>query len=249
MKKYLVGIALLVGSMLYGQITEEEKTKVLDRVQGNPLFVLQEGEKLFSYEPVEGWYKVRKMVRLKLSDVEGKLVNPGTVLRKTNGDSIGYTMVELRAKELKKVDEFRGKGWYEAILEGYLFKTKIKENSIQEKELTKVLAIRNRTEQPDAFRALAQDNNMEERKFGDLTAYVSREENKTLGEDKDFRLIMIFRNSTMPFAVITNNHSVELAKMKTEWEDGDFKVQYISKPSKDQQEIVQNTILYTFLAL
>ncbi len=249
MKKYLVGIALVFGSTLFGQVTEEEKTKVLDKIQGEPIFVLQEGEKLFSYEPEEGWYKVRKMVRLELSDVEGKLVNPSAVLRNTNGDSIGYSITELRVKEIKKIDEFRGDGWYEAILEGYLFKTKIKENSIQEKELSKVLAIRNRTEQPDAFRALAQANNMEERKFGDLTAYVSREENKTLGEEKDFRLIMIFRNGSMPFAVLTNKHTVEIEKIKTEWEDGDYKVQYISKPNKDQQETIQNTILYTFLAL
>ena len=128
MKQYLVAIAMIFEFVMIGQTTEEDKTKILDAVQGSPVFVLRQGEKLFSYEPKDGWYKVRKMVRLNLKDVEGKLVNPGTTLREPNGDSIGYTISELRVKELKKVEQFRQDGWYEAILEGYLFKTKINEN-------------------------------------------------------------------------------------------------------------------------
>lgn len=248
MKKLLIGFILLSTHLLNAQITEERETQILDAVNGEPLFILLEGQHIFSYEPVSGWYKVRKKVRLKITDVVDKTVMAGVLLLNEKGESIGRTVQELKAKEIKKIEEFRGDGWYEAILEGYLFKTKMQDGSIPEIRLEEILVMKNRNEQANALDDFKRDFNLEERKFGNLTALVLREENKILAEEKDFRLVVVFRNKTMLFAVITNNRTMQLQKVKQEWEEGDFKIQYLSKPSSDQTSEVEN-ILYTFLAL
>lgn len=227
----------------------EDDAKVLDKEQGTPIFVLNAGEDVFTYEPENGWYKLRKLVVVNLNQVEGKLLNPGVTLRNRKGDSIGYTLSEIKVKELEKIEKFRGEDQYMVILEGYLFKTKFKDNSIPEEAITELLKIKNRTQQREEIMELLKMYKVEERKFDDLVTYTIREENKTIKSEKDFRLILIYRGETMLYGVLTNAHTVDVPKIKAEWEDGDFKVVYLYKPSAAQKELIENKILYTYLAL
>lgn len=241
-------MSVVAGLLAQAQITDQERTEILDTEQGEPLFVLQAGEKLFSYAPENGWYKVRKQVVVRLQDIEDKLINPGVTLRNTDGDSIGYTVKEFKVKEVEKRKVLRSDDVYDAILEGYIFKTKLERNSVPEEALTKILAMRNRTDQQEEFKALREKFDFEEEKFDDFTAYVYREQEKTIADEKDFRIIMIYRNGSTPYAVITNGHTVEVPKFKKEWEEDDFKIIYYYKPTASQEESIQN-ILYNFLAL
>jgi hypothetical protein len=248
MKAFLFCSFWLSTFFIQAQFTEET-TKILDKEQGSPVFVLRGGEQLYSYAPENDWYKVRKKVVVRVVDVEGKLMNPGVTLRNEKGDSIGYTLTELKVKELEKIKQFRGEDYYKAVVEGYVFKTKLEDNSIPEESLTEILKIKNRTTQQEEIDALMQRYSFEERKFDDMVVFVMREEEKTLGEEKDFRIILVYRGGSTLYAVMTNAHTVEAPKVKATWEDGDFKVTYLYKPSAAQKELIEDKILYTYLAL
>ena len=155
----------------------------------------------------------------------------------------------ITVKEGEKVEAFRGNDRFKAIVEGYLFKTKFKDGSVPEERITELLALKNRNEQAEGFHELFETYSFEEKKFEELTVHVYREENKTLSEDKDFRVIMIFRNETSPYAVMTNDHVVTALKIKHSWEEYDFKVIYFYKPTSTQEELVQDKILYIFMGL
>ena len=77
-----------------------------------------------------------------------------------------------------------------------------------------------------------------------------RERHKTLAEEQDFRLIIVFRGETTPYAVIANDHSnVSAPKVKMTGGEAPFTILYLYKPPARQQEIIEDTILYTYLAL
>ena len=239
--------ALSLGN-LAGQVLEE-KSAVLQAKRGTPSFELNKGENLYSYEPdAAGWYKVSKVVYLKMGSNAEKTVLAGSKLYNKNEELIGETLAEIEAKELDTIEGFRSGDRIVATLEGYIFKTKIEEGSIPETSIAQILNNRNREEQQEQFTQLWQRHQAEKRKFGEFTAFVIRENNKTLAAEKDFRVIVIFRDGNSVFAVITNNHTAELPKVKDTWEDGDFKISYLYKPSTSQREVIDE-ILFTFLAL
>ncbi len=238
---------LFLSVSMQAQLTEE-RTEILDKQRGTAAFVLRAGEHLYSFQPENGWYKVRKKVVVRLQDMEGKLMNPGVTLRNKEGDSIGHTLTEIKAREVKELKKYRGDNLYEAILEGYVFKTKLEDGSVPEEAIEEMLATRNRNEQQQKFKALRALYDFEERKFDDLVAYVYREENRHLDEELDFRLIVVYRGGTTPYALVTNGHTIKVPKSKFYWEESPFAITYFYKPTSAQQEQLQD-ILYTFMAL
>jgi len=249
MKKLIVLALLGLGFSAKSQIVEET-TKVLSKPSGEALFSLEADEKVFSFAPEDGWYKIRKEVYVDPKNVvDDKYITTGTDFYNKDNVKIGSALAEIKIKEGQKVEAFRGNDRFRAIVEGYLFKTKFKDASVPEERISEILAMRNRNEQVESFKELFALYNFEERQFEDLTAYVYREENKTLSKDKDFRLIMIFRGEGSPYAVMTNDHEVTAPKIKQSWEEYDFKVIYFYKPTSAQVELVQDKILYTFMGL
>ncbi len=249
MKKLIVLALLGLAISAKSQIIEES-VKVLSKPSGEALFSLEAEEKVYSFAPEEGWYKIRKEVYVDPKNVvDDKYIIAGTTFFTKENVKIGSALVEIKVKEGEKVEAFRGNDRFRAIVEGYLFKTKFVDGSVPEERISEILAMRNRNEQVPSFKELFELYDFEERKFEDLTAHVYREENKTLNEDKDFRVIMIFRGETSPYAVMTNDHEVTAPKIKHSWEEYDFKVIYFYKPTSTQEELVQDKILYTFLGL
>lgn len=249
MKKLIVLALLGLCFSAKSQIIEET-VKVLSKPSGEALFSLEAEEKVFSFAPEDGWYKIRKEVYVDPKNVvDDKYITTGTDFYTKENVKIGSALAEIKIKEGEKVEAFRGNDRFKAIIEGYLFKTKFKDGSVPEERITEILAMRNRNEQVEGFNELFEMYNFEERKFEDLTVHVYREENKTLNEDKDFRVIMIFRGETSPYAVMTNDHEVSAPKIKQSWEEYDFKVIYFYKPTSAQEELVQDKILYTFMGL
>ena len=227
----------------------EDPTQVLQKIQGDPVFSLNAGEKVYSYEPESDWFKIRKEVYIDPSSiVDEKYIASGTSLYNKEQEEIGKTLKDVKIVEGEKEKSFHGKERYHAIIEGYVFKTKFTDNSRPEDRISQLLALRNRTQQVEGFKELYDEYGFEKRDFEDLTAYVYREQNKTIKPEKDFREILLFRGES-PYAVITNDQTVKAEKIKASWEDGDYKIIYFYKPTAAQEDLVQNTILYTFLAL
>lgn len=249
MKKLILLVLVALSVSAKSQIIEE-KAKVLSKPSGEALFSLEADEKVYSFAPEDGWYKIRKEVFVDPNSVaDDKYITAGTDFYNKENVKIGSALAEIKIKEGQRVEAFRGTDRFKAIVEGYLFKTKFKDGSVPEDRISEILAMRNRNEQVESFKELFDLYDFEERKFEELTVHVYKEENKTLSEDKDFRLIMVFRGETSPYAVMTNNHEVTALKIKHSWEEYDFKVIYFYKPTSSQEELVQDKILYTFMGL
>ncbi|WP_417611144.1 hypothetical protein [Owenweeksia hongkongensis] len=248
--KKLIALALLGLAFTAKSQIIEETAKVLSKPSGEALFSLEADEKVFSFAPEDGWYKIRKEVYVDPKNVvDDKYIISGADFFTKENVKIGSTLAEIKIKEGEKVEAFRGNDRFRAIVEGYLFKTKFVDGSVPEERISELLALKNRNEQAAGFKELFETYKFEEKKFEELVVHVYREENKTLKEDKDFRVIMIFRGETSPYAVMTNDHEVTAPKIKQTWEEYDFKVIYFYKPTSTQQELVQDKILYTFLGL
>ncbi len=250
MKKLVLLALALCHASLHAQFTEE-KVKVLDAIQGEALFSLEGELELYSFADEDGWYRVRREVYLKPGDiVEDKFLETGTELLNKSGEVIGECLQRVKLVESRKLEGFRSKDRFQAIVEGYLFKTKLADNSLPEKRVEDLLSERNRTVQQEGFQQLFEALKWEKREFEDLNAYVYREQHKTLSEEKDFRIVVIFKGEASPYAVITKDHdNISPPKIKAEWEDGPYRIIYFYKPTASQEDLVQNTILYTFLAL
>ena len=249
MKKLFAVTLFALAMAANGQIIEDE-SKVMSKPSGEALFALNADQKVYSYQPEDGWYKVRKEVYVNPNEVvDDKYLSAGVKLFNKDNEEIGAVLAELKIKEGKRIEAYRGNDRYIAIIEGYLFKTKFKDGSVPEDRISELLAMKNRNEQVSGFEELFSEYNFEERKFEDLTVQVMREENKTLNEDKDFRVMIIFRGESSVYAVVTNDHEVTAPKIKQSWEEYDFKVIYFYKPTSSQEELVQDKILYTFLGL
>lgn len=247
MKKTLVLLALLATQLLQAQLTEE-KTAFAEKPRGEAAFELERGQSFYSFEGDGGWYKARKEVYFTAADFADKELMAGRKLLNKEGEVIGKSILPLKLYEIDTIEAFRGENSYRGIIQGYVFKTNIEEGSIPEEEISKIFELKSRNEQQERFETLWDLTNAEEKSYGDLTAYIIREDNRTVAEHKDFRLIMIFRGSTSPYAVISNGHTVSAPKVKDNWEDGDFKITYFYKAT-DKQRAVMDDILLDNLAL
>ncbi len=249
MKKALLGFLCVLQMMGYAQKMEED-TKVLSKIQGEPLFMLNANEYVYSYEPDGGWYKIRLEVFVSPEEVvDDEVIVTGTSLLNKEGEEIGKALTEVKIVEGKAEKVYRGKSKYRAILEGYVYKTKFADGSRPEDRVSELLAIKSRTEQMEGYKELFKEYGFEERKFDDLTAYAYLEQGKTLSEDKDFRMIIVFRGEETVYAILTNDQTVTAPKVKLTWEDGSFKAIYMYKPTTAQAEAIQDEIMYTFIAL
>jgi hypothetical protein len=247
--RFLLSLLLITTTVALQAQVLDGKTKVLNEPQGDPLFELNAGEKLYSYTDDEGWYKVRKEVWLEPNDlIEEEYVSEGTELKTKEGEKIGICLKELKVAEKRLIKGFRGKDRYVVILEGHVFRTKIAEGSIPELKISALLQEKNRSKQKAGFEALYEQYDFEKKEYGQFNVAVMREENKTAKEEKDFRVIIIFRGSTV-LGVICNDHEVTARKVKSIYEDGSFKGIYLTKPTDKQRALIEDEILYDFLAL
>ncbi len=239
-------LAVFTGYSLEAQILEE-KAQFSEKARGSAIFELNAGEHIYTYEPEDGWYKARKKVFLKPADVADNRLSAGAAFYDEEGAKIGQALEALRLYDIDTLKGFRSDTRLCAVVQGYVFETKIEDGSIPEEEISKILALKNRSEQQERFAELWEANDAESREFEGFEAQVIYETDKVSSEQKDFRLIVVFRGSS-PYTIITNDHTVEIEKIKEFVEDGDFKIYYFYKVSDSQKEVMED-IIYTFLAL
>lgn len=226
----------------------EEQAQFSVRARGEAAFELKGGEHIYTYQGVDGWYKSRKMVYLKAADIADGQLRAGATLHNEEEEAIGKSILDLKLYDLDTIEAFRGEDFYRAVIQGYIFETKLEDGSVPEEQLGKIMATKNRSQQQEMFAELWSDTKAENEDEDEYNVWVVYEENKTTREDKDFRLIMVFRGKATPYAVITNDHEVELPKVKDVWEDGEFKIQYLFKASASQKEKIES-LIYKYLAL
>lgn len=251
MNKYiLVFMCLLISTASFGQLTEDDGTEVLDEERGQAIFELNKGLALYSFEPDDGWYRIRREVFVDPQLVDNDGIIPGNVeLMDEDKRVIGRTLKEVKVIEGAFVDKARGYRPYRAIIEGYLFKTKLADGSAPEDWVSRILENKNRTQQLVEFEELYNTYQFEERNFEEFTVRVMREVHKTLSEEKDFRLMILFRGET-PYAVMGNDHgNITAPKVKMTGGEAPFTIIYLYKPPARQQQLIEDTILYTYLAL
>ncbi len=249
MRYFITALCSLYMMVGHAQFLEDD-TKVLDKIQGEAIFKLNAEQSIFTYDPEDGWFKIRKEIYVDPAlVVDKKVIVSDAALTDKEGAEIGKTLAEVKVKEGEIVKVYRGKDRFRAIIEGYIFKTKIKDDTRPEDIISSLLAEKSRSVKEDGFTSFFREYKFEERRFEDLTAYALREENKTLSEDKNFRVIVVFRGAGNPYAVITNDQTVVASKLKSTWEDGSYKAIYFYKPTAAQAELVQDEILYTFMGL
>ena len=241
----LITIALTAPAA--AQILEEKTAVVNERLGEQKLFELNTGEEVYSYADEDGWYKIRKVIYLEPGNLPGKTLPAGTELQDEDGRAIGKTLRDVELQESDTLDPFRGDDRLTGVVEGYVFKTKIEENSIPEKVLQSALNEDDYRKKRKMMEDLTEQFDFEEEDFDNLSVRVLREENKTISAEKDFRMILVYRGSRM-YAVITNGHEVTAPKIKAEEHDRPFHTIYFYNPTDDQKELMEE-ILYTYLAL
>jgi len=246
----ITALIALMAFSLKAQLTEEDNTHVLDKERGAPIFELKAGVEVYSFEPEEGWYRIRREVFVDAGVVDKDgIIAKDTELLNADDEVIGRTITEVKVVEGKQINKARGKRAYQAIIEGYLFKTKLADGTAPEDWVSRILENKNRTQQVEEFNELYETYEFEERKFDEFTVRVMRENHKNIAKEKDFRLIIVFRGET-PYGIITNDHNnVSASKVKLRGEEDSFTILYFYKPPAAQQELIENTILYTYLAL
>lgn len=245
-KVTFIFVLLLITFSSTAQILKS-KAKFSDVARGKAIFELNRGEHFYTYEGDDGWYKSRKMVYLKFSDLGDKRISAGTVFYNKEEEPIGQALEALKLYDIDTLEGFRSDPRIRAVVQGFVFETKIEAGSIPEERIGEILALKNRNEQQRLFKELFKVNEGVVEKFDDLEARVIFENNKVSSEEKDFRVIAVFRGSS-PYAIITNKHTVELEKIKEVSEDGDFTIYYFYKASASQKAKVED-LIYDFLAL
>lgn len=241
-------LALLLGLMVpaAGQVLDE-KTQLKTKPRGKAAWELQRGQRLYAGSPDGGWYPVRKKVRASMEDWDGTELQGGAQLFDEEGKEIGRILDPWPLVEVDTVDPFRKDPYLMGIIEGWVFETKWVEGSLLEPELERILDLRNRRDQREELDKLLEEYEAEEREFEEFTAQVVREENRHLGEEQDFRIIVVMRGSQV-FALISKDAPLHLPREKGSWQEGEIHITYASNVRDDQQELLEE-IAYTYLAL
>lgn len=229
----------------------EAKTKIMDSPKGEASFELEANVEVYSY-PADGvWVKISREAWIPKQDLIGdEFLAEDTELQDKEGEKIGQTIAELKVTEKKLVEGFRGKDRYQIIISGYVYASKFKDGSIAEKRVTELLAVKNKTKQKVGFNNMFDALKFEKREYDEFTVYALYENHKSLDEEKDYRMFIVYRGSSMVVGVFTNNgHTVTAPKIKDSFEEDEQKGIYILKLPAKQKFLVEEEIRYDFLAL
>jgi len=244
----LIALLLSLFVLIGNAQTLDEKTSILAKKRGTQaLFELHKGESLYSFAQDEGWYKIRKKVYLPQGVLTGQNIPAETPLLDANDQEIGRTLSNCEAVEIDTIEAFRRDPQIVAVLEGYVFKTKIEENSVPEEYLQQALNQKSYRDQKEMLAQMEVSFALQEAKSKTLTARVLLPKNYALGEEQDFRLILLYRGSTL-YGIISHQHRLEAPKVKLRVDDSPFHTLYFFKPSESQMKEVED-LLYSYLTL
>lgn len=225
----------------------EGPENVLDSVLGKPVFELKDSLRVYTYQPMDNWYRLSVVAVVKNEDLQGTTLSAGATLEDAEGEPIGKTLAEIEVKETKTVDKraYRKKTFVR--LEGWLYRTKFHRNTIPEERLAAIFNARKKAGQTSAIEEMVEVNGFEKFEEGDYLLYVKSEENVSLETEKDFRMILVYRGSSL-FCVITNRQEFEPGKYKDLKKEGPYTFTYFQRaPDKIHEEI--RDLMYDHVAL
>lgn len=247
--KIILSFLLLFSSMLLPAQIVEKSTVFKEAPRGKDLFQLEGGLEVYTEASgTEGWYRATRLVYLPLQTLQADQTIPaGQSFLNLAGDKIGEALKPLKALAIDTIKGFRSDDRVKVLVEGFLFKTDLADGSMLEQVVGEILALRNRKEQQERWEQVFRDYGAEEDHFEPFDAFAIRKQHASLREPDDFRMIVIFRGSSI-YAVMSKDHTVPIEKTKMTEQIEDIRILYFYKPSDAQREVIEE-IMFTYLAL
>lgn len=246
MKIYHFLILLVSSFGISAQITL--KDAALHTQAGGPKIMdLGEGMHLYTGAADGSWFYARGSFMVLQTDVEGEQIASGAEIFDMKGQSLGNIGVSVKVVEKAQALGRKHRDKWVVILEGYVLKTRLKEDSHPELALEQILQSKGQINDEinqwiKTFKAKRFD------KDGQIQ-YVIYEENYTLEDEKSFRIILHYKDASRLMAVTTHRQKLHLPKVKFYVEDQEFHHYFpASKPTdKDLQLIKDISLSYQAL--
>lgn len=249
MMKYILSFLLFAGGVSQAQILTKN-SQVKDKPDGSTILSLNEQQEVYSFDPEDGWFKIRKIAWVPRSSIDEEgTIQPGTELSNWEGQPVGKTIEEVKAIENRPGKERQTRDRVEVVVEGYLYKFNIDRTTIPEEEVFEFLNKDKRNQRFDIMKPLMDTFGFEEENAGDLKVMVLLEKNRTLAPDKVFRMMLIFRGESMLVAALTRDHDfpVDEAKGGTEKQMNVLYTWFV-KPNPRMKAPIEE-IMWTYLPL
>lgn len=242
----LVCACLLAATATHAQITKPE-FEITKAAQGEPALAFATPQKIALGPQEKGWYKaqVKFYVAKKFVTADSVLL-PDAELLAADKEIIGKSVAEMDVK----IMQAEGRGLYKfyvAIASGYVKGYDVDYGSIPEVALTKIINQKNigsrNQDLQDFFAKMA----FTKYTTGQFTAFVYADDVASFG-DPHYRTIVVFRNETMLYCVITRDGILKFDKQKDFREDHTGKY-YFFQRAQDKTFEEMRDIAYSFIPL
>lgn len=244
LKKLVLLASLCLCGLANAQIIKGD-TEVLSKVRGEKvLFTLADSTVIYTFPPADGWYKISAVVLVDesaLIDEEKVLAN--TKLYNLEGEEIGIAKEELFVEDWKDGKGRSQKGKRQVQLIGYVFQTKIETQSVPEEVVERILRIKNRTEQEEAFEEFYEAFDFERKDIGNYRVYIIYDNEHPFAKENSFRMMVFFKDETRFIGVGSNGREIQLKKEKGVIDDDELKLFLAAKVPDKEEEALRNMMI------
>jgi hypothetical protein len=248
LKNYLffIFIASLVSNAVRAQLTKGE-TLLLDRINGEKLFVLNDSIPIGIGLQESGWYKAQvKALVPKQSVGKDSVLAAGTALinaaKKEIGSSKSESKVVFRQAEGRGFSKF-----YEVIISGYVKSYSIHYRSIPEKGLEEILNDSKVAGKMEKLEIYFKAHQFVKQQSGEYLIWAYLDRQKSLGEPA-YRTLVIIKGETMVYAVVSRFEEMSLDKTKDTKKDHTGNYYFYQRPTDRSGKEIQD-IVYSFIPL
>lgn len=228
----------------------KNQTKVYDAIDGEALFELKDSTKISLANIKDSWYPSMSVVLVERAmwNESDSMVNAGAIIYDGEKNEIGKMTQEIKATSSRIEDtrKYRKLVWVQ--LEGFVKNRNVHYSSIPEKELEKIVNSKSRGGQQERFESFFETYGFKKVNEGAFIYYVYFDENASIGEEKPYRVVAIFKSETLIYGVAMKDHPFDLEKLKLKKESGSGTYYFTSKPTDKQFEEISTTV-YGFIPL
>lgn len=249
LKKVALLLALCFTGLANAQMIDG-KTDVLSKARGEKvLFTLADSSFIYTYPPENGWFKISVAALVDesvLIDEEKVLAN--ATLYNLKGLEIGKTEEDVIVEDWKEGKGRAQKGKVRIVLTGYVFNTKIKRGTYPEDEIEKILLIKNREDQTDAFNEFYEKFGFVRRDVGGYRIYILFNYERPFDEENSFRMMVFLKDGSRFIGIGSNGREIKLKKEKDKIEDQELKL-FLAARIPDKDEAVLRDLMINYIAI
>jgi len=238
-------MALLTAS-LFAQITGSD-AELFDKPGGKRLLALGADIQLYTGAADGAWFYSRVKVMVSKAELEEGIISAGAEIFNLKGESLGNLEANLKIVEKAEALGRKNRDKYQVILQGYVLKTRLKENSHPELALEEILQSKGQT--TDALNEWIRTFKAQRHTKNGMIQYVLFEENYTLEDEQSFRIILHYKDASRLYAVSTHRQTIYLPKVKAQLDDQEIHHYFpANKPTDADLNSIKETAI-GFLAL